>query len=425
MVEPETRADAGGAGGARARRRRAVPAAAWSGITFENVPSFCTALDAVVEVPGRGHAVGRSRVRRRVVRVRRRGGAGVLDRARRGARAGRAGRADPPARDRAAVDRAPAARPPSATSRSWSSSRRRGSGGDARHATIVSPGRLDRSPTGTATSARIAVLDARGTMGATYVAESVIDTRFTGRVVGRTKVGPYDAVVPAITGRAWITGFHQLVVDPTDPLGRRLQAAGHLGLRQPARARSTPERRRPSPTRSRAPRRSAVRSWCALGPIATSCSTPRRAPARTPRARSVAGAPSVRRAAARACSGCTASSSSSCRWRSVGVTTTIVPPGASTRRISAGLRGAKTLRTTSATPSSSGSAAQMSHATAVIRGCARAARRSAGREESSANPRAPRPARAPRRGSSRGRRRGRRSSAGSPAAATSAAAIGA
>ena len=91
-------------------------------------------------------------------------------------------------------------------------------GGDARHATIVSPGRLDRSPTGTATSARIAVLDARGALGERYVAESVIDTRFSGRVVGRAQVGEHDAVVPAITGRAWITGFHQLVVDPTDPL---------------------------------------------------------------------------------------------------------------------------------------------------------------------------------------------------------------
>ena len=79
-------------------------------------------------------------------------------------------------------------------------------------------GRLDRSPTGTATSARIAVLDARGELGASYVAESVIDTRFVGRVVRRAQVGSYDAVVPAITGRAWITGFHQLVIDPTDPL---------------------------------------------------------------------------------------------------------------------------------------------------------------------------------------------------------------
>jgi proline racemase len=92
------------------------------------------------------------------------------------------------------------------------------SGGDARHATIVSPGRLDRSPTGTATSARMAVLDARGELGETYVAESVLDTRFSGRVAGRTRVGELEAIVPAISGRAWITGFHQLVVDPSDPL---------------------------------------------------------------------------------------------------------------------------------------------------------------------------------------------------------------
>jgi proline racemase len=92
------------------------------------------------------------------------------------------------------------------------------SGGDARHATIVSPGRLDRSPTGTATSARMAVLDARGALGDTYVAESVLDTRFSGRVARRTTVGEEEAIVPAISGRAWITGFHQLVVDPSDPL---------------------------------------------------------------------------------------------------------------------------------------------------------------------------------------------------------------
>ena len=92
------------------------------------------------------------------------------------------------------------------------------SGGDARHATIVSPGRLDRSPTGTATSARMAVLDARGALGETYVAESVLDTRFSGRLARRTTVGEREAIVPAISGRAWITGFHQLVVDPSDPL---------------------------------------------------------------------------------------------------------------------------------------------------------------------------------------------------------------
>jgi proline racemase len=91
-------------------------------------------------------------------------------------------------------------------------------GADARHATVVSPGRLDRSPTGTATSARMAVLDARGELGERYVAESVLGTRFVGRVASRTRVGDRDAIVPAISGRAWITGFHQLVVDPADPL---------------------------------------------------------------------------------------------------------------------------------------------------------------------------------------------------------------
>jgi len=91
-------------------------------------------------------------------------------------------------------------------------------GGHARHATIVSPGRLDRAPTGTATSARVAVLDARGEMGDEYIAESVLDTRFTGRIARRTKLGTLDAVVPTITGRAWVTGYHQIVIDPTDPL---------------------------------------------------------------------------------------------------------------------------------------------------------------------------------------------------------------
>jgi proline racemase len=92
-------------------------------------------------------------------------------------------------------------------------------GGRARNATVVAPGRLDRSATGTATSARLAVLAARGEIedGAELVNESVISTHFVGRIVDRTSVGDRDAIVPAITGRAWITGFHQLVVDPSDP----------------------------------------------------------------------------------------------------------------------------------------------------------------------------------------------------------------
>lgn len=98
-------------------------------------------------------------------------------------------------------------------------------GGDARNATIVAPGRLDRSATGTATSARMAVLAARSelSVGDTFVNESVIDTRFVGRVVRRVEHGGVDAIVPAITGRGWITGIHQFVLDPADPFPEGFQ----------------------------------------------------------------------------------------------------------------------------------------------------------------------------------------------------------
>jgi proline racemase len=98
-------------------------------------------------------------------------------------------------------------------------------GGDSRNATVVAPGRLDRSATGTATSARLALLAARGEIedGAEFVNESVISTRLVGRITGRTRVGGLEAIVPAISGRAWITGFHQLVVDPTDPFPEGFQ----------------------------------------------------------------------------------------------------------------------------------------------------------------------------------------------------------
>jgi proline racemase len=98
-------------------------------------------------------------------------------------------------------------------------------GGHARNATVVAPGRLDRSATGTATSARLAILAARGEIedGAELVNESVISPRFVGRIMGRTRVGDRDAIVPQITGRAWITGFHQLVVEPSDPFPEGFQ----------------------------------------------------------------------------------------------------------------------------------------------------------------------------------------------------------
>ena len=135
-------------------------------ITFENVPSFCTALDAVVEVPGRRHAARRRRLRRRVVRVRRRrprSGFAIVPG--RGARAGRAGRADPPARVRAARDRAPARAGALATSRSSSSSPRRGSAATPATPRSSPPAGSTARPPAPRPPPGIAVLDKRGTHG--------------------------------------------------------------------------------------------------------------------------------------------------------------------------------------------------------------------------------------------------------------------
>ena len=88
-----------------------------------------------------------------------------------------------------------------------------------RGATIVLPGRCDRSPCGTGTSARLAVLHARGELavGETLAAHSIIDSTFTARITGLARVGDRPAVLPEISGRGWIYGVHQIGVDPTDP----------------------------------------------------------------------------------------------------------------------------------------------------------------------------------------------------------------
>ena len=92
-------------------------------------------------------------------------------------------------------------------------------GADARSATSIHPGWLDRSPCGTGTSARMAQLHAAGELGQDqpFVNESVIGTRFTGRIADVTEVGGVPAIVPEITGRAWVTGMSQYLLDPEDP----------------------------------------------------------------------------------------------------------------------------------------------------------------------------------------------------------------
>ena len=95
----------------------------------------------------------------------------------------------------------------------------RGVGATSKNAVVMSPGRLDRSATGTGLSARMAALHARGAMkaGNTMTHASVIGSTFDGRILSETTVGGRPAIVPAIRGSAWITGTTQVLVDPTDP----------------------------------------------------------------------------------------------------------------------------------------------------------------------------------------------------------------
>jgi proline racemase len=80
-------------------------------------------------------------------------------------------------------------------------------------------GALDRSPCGTGTCAKMATLHAKGklSLNQDFVHEGILGTIFTGRLIGETKVGPYPAVIPTLSGQAWITGISTYVVDPDDP----------------------------------------------------------------------------------------------------------------------------------------------------------------------------------------------------------------
>jgi proline racemase len=95
----------------------------------------------------------------------------------------------------------------------------------SRHAMAVHPGWFDRSPCGTGTSARMAQLHARGELAldTDFTNESFIGTRFVGRLVGETQVAGLPAVVPTVTGRAWLTGTAQYFLDPADPFPEGFQ----------------------------------------------------------------------------------------------------------------------------------------------------------------------------------------------------------
>ena len=84
---------------------------------------------------------------------------------------------------------------------------------------VVRPGKVDRCPTGTGLSARLAVMHAKGQakLGDTLLARSILDSEFLGCIEEEVSVGNKSAIRPSISGRAWITGRTQWKLDPQDP----------------------------------------------------------------------------------------------------------------------------------------------------------------------------------------------------------------
>jgi proline racemase len=190
-------------------------------VTFDNVPAFVFALDRNVEVPGLG-----------TIRVDVAYGGmiyALVDAASVGFEAVRSEAAalvEVGERIKAAAaEQVPAAHPENPEIHTinqtlFAAPLRDAPGGKrARNGVIVSPGRLDRSPCGTGTCARLAVMHARGEIkvGESFVHESLLGTEFIGAVLGVTEAGGIPAIRPSITGSAWITAFHQYVLDPSDP----------------------------------------------------------------------------------------------------------------------------------------------------------------------------------------------------------------
>jgi proline racemase len=189
-------------------------------VYFRNVPSFVLALDESVEVPGLGH------VRYDLAF----GGAFYAY-----VRAEDAGVICTPDNFRALIERGMAIKRAVMASRPIPHPFEAdlsflygtiligpalGEGAHSRNVCIFADGEVDRSPTGTGVSGRLAIHYARGEigLGERVVIESIIGSRFGGRVVGTTAFGPYPAVIPEVEGTAHITGRHEFLIDPADPL---------------------------------------------------------------------------------------------------------------------------------------------------------------------------------------------------------------
>lgn len=200
-------------------------------VSFRNVPSFATHLDTPIEVKGLGTVVVDVAYGGMFYVIADAGPLGlrlVPDEARDLVRVGEMIKA-------AAREQLPVVHPENPEIKGITIAQLSGEpmvpGSDRRNAVIVSTGTLDwsrpdswtgvldRSPCGTGTCAKMATLYARGRLGLEqdFVHEGILGTTFTGRLLETARVGSYDAVVPMISGQAWITGFAQYVVDPEDP----------------------------------------------------------------------------------------------------------------------------------------------------------------------------------------------------------------
>ena len=200
-------------------------------VTFENVPAFAAHLDATVVVPTLGPVqvdVGWGGMFYVIADADALGVQLVPEEGREIARLGEMIRA-------AAVEQLPVVHPENPDIHGISISQISGPAthpdAHLKNAVVVSTGTgewdkphtwggaLDRSPCGTGTCAKMAVLHAKGQLGLNedFCHESVLGTLFTGRLIRKAKVGDYDAVVPTLSGRAWITGYADYVIDAEDP----------------------------------------------------------------------------------------------------------------------------------------------------------------------------------------------------------------
>jgi proline racemase len=202
-----------------------------TGVTFENVPAFALHLDATIEVPVLGAVsvdVAWGGMFYVIADAEQFGLRLVPEEGREVARIGRMLQA-------AAAEQLPAAHPENADIAGVSISQLSGpptrNDADRKNAVVVATGELDwnrpetwtgaldRSPCGTGTCAKMATLHARGELALEqdFRHEGVLGTVWTGRLLREATVGSTPAVIPTLTGRAWITGYGQVVVDREDP----------------------------------------------------------------------------------------------------------------------------------------------------------------------------------------------------------------